>query len=51
MADRASASIMIGGTIARGCIPGLIAAIAVDGGRADWEGEVLDYCNVKWTYH
>lgn len=47
MADRASASIMIGGTIARGCIPGLIAAIAVDGGRADWEGEVLDDTSIR----
>jgi len=42
MADRASASIMIGGTIRRSHIPGLIEAIASDGGRADWEGEPLD---------
>jgi hypothetical protein len=45
MADRASASIVIGGAIARSCIPGLIAAIDTDGGRADWEGEaVSDTC-------
>ncbi|CCW16720.1 hypothetical protein EBBID32_10580 [Sphingobium indicum BiD32] len=42
MADRATASIVIGGPIPRSCIPGLIAAIELDGGRADWEGEALD---------
>lgn len=42
MADRASASIVIGGAIPRSAIPGLIDAIASDGGRADWEGEPLD---------
>ncbi|MFZ5700784.1 MAG: hypothetical protein ACOY4P_05455 [Pseudomonadota bacterium] len=47
MADRASASIMIGGAIARSAIPALIAAIATDGGRADWEGEVLDASAVR----
>lgn len=47
MADRASASIMIGGTIARSCIPGLIAAIGTDGGRADWEGEALDDMSIR----
>lgn len=47
MADRASASIMIGGAIQRCCIPTLIAAIAADGGRADWEGEALDASAVR----
>lgn len=47
MADRASASIMIGGVIARGCISGLIAAITVDGGRADWEGEALEDTSIR----
>ena len=42
MADRASASIVIGGEIPRSSIAGLIEAIAADGGRADWEGEPLD---------
>lgn len=47
MADRASASITIGGAIQRCYIPTLIAAIAADGGRADWEGEVLDASAVR----
>ena len=42
MADRASASIVIGGAIPRTSIADLIEAIATDGGRADWEGEPLD---------
>jgi len=42
MADRASASIRIGGAIQNSCIPALIAALAADGARADWEGEELD---------
>ncbi|QUT07573.1 hypothetical protein KFK14_09335 [Sphingobium phenoxybenzoativorans] len=46
MADRASASIMIGGTIRRSHILGLIEAIASDGGRADWEGEPLDFSSL-----
>lgn len=47
MADRASASITIGGAIARSCIPALIAAIEIDGGRADWEGEALDDTSIR----
>lgn len=47
MADRASASIVIGGNIPRSCIAGLIEAIATDGGRADWEGEPLDASAVR----
>lgn len=47
MADRASASIVIGGAIARTCVPTLIAAIAADGGRTDWEGEPLDASDVR----
>ncbi len=47
MADRASASIVIGGTISRSCIAELIEAIAIDGGRADWEGEPLDASAVR----
>lgn len=46
MADRASASIIIGGAIHRSHIPGLIEAISSDGGRADWEGEPLDPLSV-----
>jgi hypothetical protein len=42
MADRASASIVIGGTISRSTLVDLVAAIASDGGRADWDGEALD---------
>lgn len=47
MADRATASILIGGTIRRSDIPGLIEAIASDGGRADWEGEALDAASIR----
>ena len=47
MADRASASITIGGPISRSCIPGLIAAIEMDGGRADWEGEPVDEVSIR----
>ena len=47
MADRASASILIGGNIPRSCISGLVAAIKMDGGRADWEGEALDDLSVR----
>lgn len=47
MADRASASIVIGGAIRRSCISLLIDAIANDGGRADWEGEPLDPSSVR----
>ena len=42
MADRASASIVIGGNIRRSLIPELVDAIDLDGGRADWEGEAVD---------
>lgn len=47
MADRASASIRIGGPVPRSSIPGLIAAINLDGGRADWEGEALGELSVR----
>ncbi|WP_294131757.1 hypothetical protein [Sphingobium sp.] len=47
MADRASASIIIGGVIPRSCIPDLIAAIDRDGGRADWEGEAFDDASIR----
>lgn len=47
MADRATASILIGGTIRRSDISGLIEAIASDGGRADWEGEALDAASIR----
>lgn len=47
MADRATASIVIGGPIPRSCISGLIAAVELDGGRADWEGEALDDTSVR----
>lgn len=47
MADRATASIVIGGPIPRSCISGLIAAIDLDGGRADWEGEALTETSVS----
>lgn len=42
MADRASASIVIGGNIPRSLIPKLVDSIDVDGGHADWEGEAVD---------
>lgn len=42
MADRSSASIVIGGNIPRSLIPKLVDAIDLDGGRADWEGEAVD---------
>jgi hypothetical protein len=42
MADRASASIVIGGTISRSTLADLIAAISEDGGRVDWDGHPLD---------
>jgi len=38
---------MIGGNISRSSIPDLIAAIASDGGRADWEGEPLQESDVS----
>ncbi|RQW46147.1 hypothetical protein [Novosphingobium sp. LASN5T] len=47
MADRASASIVIGGTLRRSEISDLVEAIASDGGRADWEGELLDVASVR----
>lgn len=47
MADRATASILIGGPIPRSCISGLIAAIDLDGGRADWEGEAFTEISVS----
>jgi hypothetical protein len=47
MADRASASIIIGGAIPRSCISGLIVALNRDGGLADWEGEALDDACVR----
>lgn len=47
MADRASASIRIGGNIPRSAIPCLLTAIATDGGRADWEGEPIDETSVR----
>lgn len=47
MADRASASIVIGGAIRRSCIPRLIDAIASDGGRADWGGEPLEPSSIR----
>ncbi|MFX7961136.1 hypothetical protein ABTK60_19810, partial [Acinetobacter baumannii] len=42
-----TASILIGGPIPRSCISDLIAAINLDGGRADWEGEPLDESSVR----
>ncbi|WP_067736898.1 hypothetical protein [Novosphingobium naphthalenivorans] len=47
MADRASASIRIGGVIPQLCISGLFEAIDRDGGRADWEGEPLDPTSLR----
>lgn len=42
MADRACASMIIGGRIHSMLVPLLIKAIAEDHGRADWEGESVD---------
>ena len=47
MADRGSASIVIGGTIKKSCISALVAALNLDGGRADWEGEPIDEVFVR----
>lgn len=47
MADRASASIRIGGVIPHSSISGLFDAIDRDGGRADWEGEPLDPASLR----
>lgn len=47
MADRASASIIIGGAIHHSDIPGLIEAISSDGGRADWDGEPLEPSSIR----
>lgn len=47
MADRASASIVIGGAIHRSHIPGLIEAISSDLGRADWDGEPLEPSSIR----
>lgn len=42
MADRASASIIIGGAIPRNLIPTLIKEIEYDHGRSDWDGEPIE---------
>ncbi|AMK23212.1 MULTISPECIES: hypothetical protein [Sphingomonadaceae] len=42
MADRASASMQIGGTLSRIQLPAFIEAIATDHGRLDWEGEPVE---------
>lgn len=42
MADRASASIIIGGALSQDLIPTFLAAIEDDNGRVDWEGEPID---------
>lgn len=42
MADRASASIIIGGTLSEDLVPTFLAAIENDHGRIDWEGEAVD---------
>ncbi|CCA93975.1 hypothetical protein [Novosphingobium sp. PP1Y] len=47
MADRTSASILIGGVIPHSCISGLFDALDGDGGRADWEGEPLDPTSLR----
>ena len=46
MADRASAMIRIGGTISRNLIPALLEAIECDGGKADWEGNAIDFSHI-----
>jgi hypothetical protein len=42
MSDRASASIIIGGSIPRSIIPRLVRAIEEDHGLQDWDGEPVD---------
>jgi hypothetical protein len=42
MADRASASILIGGTLPHGYLDALLEAITLDHGRLDWEGEPVE---------
>jgi hypothetical protein len=46
MADRASAMIRIGGTISRNLIPALLEAIECDGGKADWEGNSIEFSHI-----
>lgn len=46
MADRVSAHIMIGGTIARHHYPALVQAIAADNPAADWDGTPFDPVDV-----
>lgn len=43
MADRASASIVIGGTLPQDVIPAFLYAVEMDHGRLDWEGEPVDH--------
>jgi len=42
MSDRAPASITIGGTLPLILLSSLVAAIEIDNGRADWEGEPVE---------
>lgn len=46
MADRVSAHIMIGGTIARHHYPALVQAIAADNPAGDWDGTPFDPVDV-----
>ena len=47
MADRASASMIIGGIISRSLLPALIEAIDLNNGRLDWEGEPVTASDVE----
>lgn len=46
MADRASASTIIGGRVRRSTIPRLIRAIEGDNGLKDWDGEPIDHNSI-----
>lgn len=47
MADRASASIIIGGTIPEALIPDLLNAIETNDGRSDWGGEPVTRADIE----
>lgn len=47
MADRASASIQIGGVLNTRLVPELVAAAQLDGGRTGWDEEALDETMIK----
>lgn len=47
MADRASASMIIGGAIPEALIPELLKAIEINDGRSDWGGEPVTRADIE----